>query len=110
MAGTGRQAMQTESWRLQAAWLAESGLERAARQLQLDAEYAGETWTIAEEALAGGEAGVVEIEVEEIAGRPDRRLVRVRADYPDHPRHRARQSKHAVVRIAAVGAVSVGRP
>jgi len=102
MAGAGRRTMQTEAWRLQAAWLAESGLERAAWRLASDGAYSGETWTVAPEALAGGEAGVVEIEVEEIPGEADRRLVRVRADYPDQPQHRARQSRRVIVQIPVV--------
>ena len=34
-----RRRVQTEAWQVQAAWLAESGLERAAARLDADAAY-----------------------------------------------------------------------
>ena len=99
MAGAGRRTTRTETWRLQAAWLAESGLERAAWRLASDDTYSGEAWTVPAEELAGTDAGAVKIEVEAVPDDPSRRLVRVRADFPDHPRHRARHSKQAIVQL-----------
>ena len=95
----GRRMMQEQSWRLQAAWLAESGLERAAARLAADPGYQGETWNVPAEQLAGSDAAVVNIEVQPAGEQPDLRLVSVRADYPDHPRHRARQTKRALVQL-----------
>ena len=93
----GRKTTQAGSWQLQAAWLAQSGLERAAWRLAADADYQGETWAIPPDQLPGHTGAVVLIEVTPIADQPDRRLVRVRADYPDHSRHRARQTTWVIV-------------
>ena len=94
-----RGALQLEGWRVQAVWLVESGLQRAAARLAADAEYEGETWRIPAEALAGPDGAVVEIEVQALPQEPRRRSVRVRADCPDHPQHRARQSKQVVMQL-----------
>src|SRR5712691_7856183 len=48
-----------ELGRVQAVWLAESGLDRAASRLAGDSDYAGETWTIAAARLGGDRAEVV---------------------------------------------------
>jgi hypothetical protein len=87
---------------LQAAWLAEAGVERAAARLVAQADYAGETWTIPAAELAADEGAVVRIEVKTIAGRPEQRSVRVEADYPDTPNHRRRQVKQIVVDREAI--------
>ena len=78
---------------LQATWLAESGLERAAAQLARDPEYAGETWKLPE----NGPAGLVRIEVNKDEANTNRRVVRVVADYPRDTAHRARVSKQVLV-------------
>jgi len=96
----GRRMMQNESRRLQAIWLAESALERAVWRLAADADYQGETWILSAEQLAGPRRGVVKIEIQTIPEQPDHRLVRVQADYPDHPQHRVRQHKEARVSLA----------
>ena len=92
-----RGAMDTRDALQQAAWLAESGLQRAAARLAADPAYQGETWKIAADELGGGAAAVVRIEVEPVPGDPRRRLVRVQADYPDAPVHRARRTKQATI-------------
>lgn len=100
LAAAGRRMVDEQSWQVQAVWLAESGLERAAWRLATDADYTGETWTLSADQLAAADAAVVTIQVETIREQPNGRLVRVQADYPDHPQHRARESKQAVVRLA----------
>jgi len=100
LAAAGRRMTDRQAWQVQASWLAESGLERAAWRLAADADYTGETWTLSADQLAAADAAVVRIEVETIPEQPNRRLVRIRADYPDHPQHRSRQSKQAVVQLA----------
>ena len=99
LAAAGRQSMQAQCWRMQAQWLAESGLERAAARLAADAKYTNETWTIAAEELGGDAAGVVRIRAEAVADQPNRRLVSVEADYPDDPQHRVRCNKQIVVDV-----------
>jgi len=90
----GHRAAQSRLWAAQAQWLAEAALERAAARLKSSPDYKGETWTIAAEELDGRHAGVVRIEVKpagDDAAAP--RKVRVEADFPDHPTHRARAEK-----------------
>ena len=86
-----------EERRLQAAWLAESGLERASMKLAEAPDYRGETWDIPASDLGGRDGGAVLIAIEAVEGRPDRRLVRVRADYPNDPARRARLSRKATI-------------
>jgi len=99
LAAADRRMVDQQSWQVQAAWLAESGLERAAWRLAADADYKGETWTLPTVQVAATDAAVVRIQVETIPEQPNRRLVRVQADYPDHPQHRARESKQAVLEL-----------
>ena len=86
-------------WRLQAEWLAESGVERAAAQLAASAEYAGETWDLTAQELSQDATGVITIEVEAVAGQPDLRLVRVLADYLRDGERRARHSVEVKVKL-----------
>jgi len=102
----GRQAAQTETWQLQARWLAESGLERAASRLAADADYSGETWTVPADAIGGSEAGLVEIAVEAVPDEPGRHRVLIRADYPDLPHRRTRHTKQAIVQLPAAADVA----
>ncbi|MEE8451062.1 MAG: hypothetical protein V3R99_04075 [Thermoguttaceae bacterium] len=96
-----RRSIQKETWRLQATWLAESGLQRAAARLAADADYAGETWNLTAEQLGLDDAAVVEIEVDVLPDTPNRRTVRVRADYPNHPQHRCRYTKSVAIWLPA---------
>ncbi|MHC4179342.1 MAG: hypothetical protein ACYSWU_17655, partial [Planctomycetota bacterium] len=61
--------------------------------------YAGETWTLSADQLGGSEVAVVTIGVETVPEQLNRRLVRVQADYPDHPQHRSRQTKQVWVQL-----------
>jgi Tfp pilus assembly protein PilX len=83
--------------RLQAEWLAEAGIDRAAARLAEKADYAGETWNISAEELSARDAAAVEIRVAAVADHPDRRTIEVVADYPVELVHRARASKQIVV-------------
>jgi type II secretory pathway component PulK len=107
IAGTARialvshQAAQTASWNAQARWLAESGAERAAAKLAADAAYAGETWTIPAVEFGGQEGdqegGIVRIQIQPAADQPQRRTLKIEADFPDDPVHYARQQKEIVL-------------
>jgi Tfp pilus assembly protein PilV len=94
-----RDSVEAAAWRIQATWLAESALERAAAQLAADAAYRGETWTIPAKELDAHNAAVVRIEVQTVSESPKARRVRVQADFPNHPEHRARQTKETVVYV-----------
>jgi Tfp pilus assembly protein PilX len=93
---THRALVRSEEQRLQADWLAESGLARASARLAADRAYKGETWEIAAADL-GGLAGTVRIEVGDVAGQAARRRVRVEADFPRDGDRRARSSKTLTV-------------
>jgi type II secretory pathway pseudopilin PulG len=88
---------EAEAWRVQAGWLAESALERAAARLAADPDYQGETWDLPTDRLGASHAAVVRIEVEEVPGQERRRAIRVRADYPKHPQHRAHRTKRITI-------------
>jgi hypothetical protein len=94
-----RRAAEAQLWTAQAQWIAEAAIERAAARLTADAKYPGETWTIAAAEMGGKQGAQVRIHVEPIAGRPDSRLLRVEADYPDDPVHRARCSKQVTIEL-----------
>jgi hypothetical protein len=98
-ASLGRMAAHGEERRMQAEWLAESGLARASARLAADRGYRGETWGIPPDAL-GGRAGVVRIAVEPLEDtKTVRRRARVRAeaDYPRGDDRRARLSKTLII-------------
>jgi type II secretory pathway component PulK len=83
---------------IQAGWLADSGVERAAARLAADANYRGETWNISPEDLDGRDGGTVAIRVEDIPGKPGRRAVHVEADFPPDPQQRAREVRDVIIR------------
>ncbi len=85
------------AWNLQAQWLAEAALERAAARLAKDSKYAGETWTVSAGEFVGRQGGAVKIRVGPDAGHPGRRVVRVEAYYPDDPVHRGRWEKQVTM-------------
>jgi hypothetical protein len=84
--------------RLQAEWLAESGLARARARLTADPDYKGETWKIPASQLDGAHEGLVVVEVETRADlKRGERVVRVVADFPNaDPAHRDRSSKQTI--------------
>lgn len=96
-----RLIVRAEERRLQADWLADSGLARASARLAVDPSYAGETWNVPAATLGGAEPAVVAITVEPEPDAPDRRRVRVQADYPPDPPRRARRSRTTTITIAA---------
>jgi type II secretory pathway component PulK len=97
--------------RLQAEWLAQSGVERAAARLADDRDYTGETWAISASDLgqsnrapAGTEAdqersaaAIVAITVERVPGSAARRRIKVQADYPREVPRRSRHTKELTI-------------
>lgn len=94
-----RRALLLEERRIQADRIAESAIDRARASLLKNPEYAGETWRIAASELGGRDDALVEIQVERVTDRPNRRDVNVRADYPIDPARRDRRSKHARITL-----------
>ena len=86
---------------LQADWLAESALERAALRLSDDPEYRGETWSLSASDLGGQTPGVVTINVERLrdTAGSNRRRVTVQADFPIDPPQRIRSRGQAMADI-----------
>jgi Tfp pilus assembly protein PilX len=84
---------------LQAAWLVESGVERAAAKLAESRDYAGETWNLPAETIGGEWPATVLITIVKPQDETPRRTVRVRADYPPDERWRVRHNKEVVVRL-----------
>ena len=92
-------AAETQLWTVQSQWIAEAAIERAAARLAADANYTGDTWTISAAELGGNDGGQARIRVEKIDGSSNRRTVRVEADYPDDPVHRARWTKQIAIDV-----------
>ena len=99
MAFSGRQSLRAVGWQMQARWLAESGIERAAARLAADRHYSGEHWVVPAQELGGPEAAAVNIRLETPTNQPTVRRVHVEADYPDDPLHRCRQSKLVLIEL-----------
>ena len=102
-----RERVDLEGRMIQARWLVDSGLERAAARLASDGDYRGETWEVPAEAL-GGRSGVVRIVVE--AGPdPAGSVVLVEADYPgDSPTRARRRGRFLVGRETGAEAPGEG--
>jgi hypothetical protein len=86
--------------RLQANWLAESGLDRAAARLAVDPAYTGETWTIDALRLGGPDKAAVVIRVEQDESQSQRRKVVAEAAYPAEARQQARLTRHMTITLA----------
>jgi hypothetical protein len=93
--------------RLQAEWLAQSGIDRALARLSADPDYRGETWKLAPRdldvsetpATDRGPAAIVLIKVEKPTSTSGgaRRLIKVQADFPPDLPRRARHSTQILV-------------
>jgi hypothetical protein len=108
---TQRSQVRSQEHRLQAEWLAESGLDRALARLAADRNYPGEEWPVRGEDLAlpvgatttrspgSGAQSVakITITVDRVTEGANRRRIRVQADYPLEPPMRSRQSKQVLI-------------
>jgi hypothetical protein len=104
-----RDFVRVQERKLQAEWLAQSGIDRALARLAAQPDYTGETWKMAPRDLnltepdfdPNGAAAVVHISVErpERAGTAGQRLIKVQADYPPDAPRRARHSTQILVEL-----------
>jgi hypothetical protein len=94
-----RKTIEVNARQIQAGWLADSGIRRAAARLAAEADYRGETWNISAEDLGGRDGGIVTIKVEQVPGKADRRAVHVEADYPPELEQRARETRDVTIGI-----------
>jgi len=76
--------LRREQDQLQAQWLADSALDRAASRLGADPKYAGETWKVELPSSTGDVTlGNVTITVESEPDQPESRRIAVAARFPD---------------------------
>jgi hypothetical protein len=104
-----RDQVRAQERSLQAQWLAQAGLDRAQARLAQSAGYTGEIWELASRDLglpeptgAGhGPAAVVMIKIVKSDSSPERRLIKVQADFPPDPPRRARHSAQMLVELGS---------
>ncbi len=87
-----QQQVERDQWRLQSAWLAESGLLRAVAQLDAGESIATEDWTpteISPAAQTGRVATTITTDPED----ETRLTITATADFPDHPTDRVRTTR-----------------
>ena len=86
---------------LQAHWLADAALARAAAQLQASSSYSGETW---QPAITADESdiGVAEIHVERPSDDRTRVKLIVEARFPDHPTRRISTRRELTITTTAI--------
>lgn len=102
MASLQHRQLRSEQDLLQADWLAESALDRAAARLASEPSYSGETWNIPAREIGGRSAGRVTISVKQSADQPTERSVLVSAVYPFEETIRgAKRSKQVIVTVIA---------
>jgi hypothetical protein len=93
--------LRAQQYRLQAEYLVDSALGRAAAQLAANPRYTGETWRPTVHGAGADRTGNVTIEIVAAPEPAARRLLRVVADYPEHGIDRARRSKEIQIGPAA---------
>ncbi len=96
-----RQVIQRQR-QVQAQWLAESAVDRAAAQLQRDPSYRGESWQLSAAEMGDRWSAQVSIEVEPAAGEAAG-TIRVTVAYPQESRVAIHCTKHVPVRIPDAG-------
>ena len=89
--------------KLQAMWLAESAVGRAAVRLREDAAYPGETWRV--DIAVGNKtlSAAVLIRVDPVEGRADQRNVHIESRWPDDPLDRSMHRKDVVIQLSSLG-------
>ncbi len=87
--------------RVQAEYLAASGVQRAAAQLAINPEYAGETWRIDGESLDMRAGASVVIKIASSADNPRSHRVTVEASFPAEGPEPARRTQEVVIEPAA---------
>lgn len=89
--------------RVQAFWLAESAIDRAASKLAASPDYTGETWQIDRDSLGGRWSGAVLIRVEQAGTDEQARKVIVESRYPEDTVRRVTERIEVVVKSSASG-------
>ena len=89
--------LRRQQYSAQAEELVQSGLERAAAKVRRNPEYKSEQWRLTAAELGGREDALVQIDVQTIEDRPQRRRVSVVVDYPQAAERRIRQRGEAIL-------------
>jgi hypothetical protein len=105
-----RDRVRAQERSLQAEWLAQAGIDRALARLSSSAGYAGETWVLSASDLGwpaaasndSDKTAVVRIMVETSPSGANQRLIKVQADFPPDPPHRARHSAQMLVELGSL--------
>ena len=92
--------LECEQARQQAAWLADSGLDRAVARLASDPAYPGESWNIEAAQLGGSDAALVEIRVQQDETRDSHRAVVVAATFSADGPHPARITRQTTINLS----------
>ena len=87
-----RRQLIREQYRVQAEWLAESALERAAQQRLENPQYQGEVWEISAEDLGTRYKATAEIELKREA-KTDRLSIQARVQYPEDSTYRMTRTR-----------------
>jgi Tfp pilus assembly protein PilX len=90
-----RSQVERDEWQLQAEWLAESGVDRAAARLAADGAYTGEEW-LPQPPGAPAPLGRVRIAIDRSSGTNEPHVTVV-ADVPHDADERARVRKNVVL-------------
>lgn len=77
--------MNVTAERQQCLWLAESGVQRALRQLAHSPDYVGETWNVPAQVLGAAQPGAVTIRVTTVDEPRAGHRIQVEACFPDAP-------------------------
>ena len=91
-----RRQMAREQQALQADWLAESGVDRAAARLSRDSDYPGETWKV-ETSAPGDATAEITITIRSPTDRPDARTVSVEAILNSGPGATVRRARETTI-------------
>lgn len=83
--------------RMQAEYLARSGVERARAQLAHEPSYLGETWRVDKDSLAARAGATVVIRVTAVPDQAQARRVSIETDFPDQGPARVRRSREVTM-------------
>lgn len=98
-----RQLLRDKHRRVQAQALAESGIARAAAQLERNRDYRGETWRIEAAELADRSPAIVTIRVTAADRKPQERSIQAVAEYPADALEKSRHTLTIPFTLPAAG-------
>jgi type II secretory pathway component PulK len=97
-----RQARQRQ-YQLQALWLAESAVQRAATQLRVSPDYEGETWQIEARSMGSRWPAEAVIRIEPVESEQMLRRIVVQARYPKRELYGVLQQRQILIQLPTAG-------